>query len=88
MAFNIAVGYEIIGDLFLAHEWAGRSFVDYGNKKGRSYASQLNNRMITEEILDEQLRLPEPKSQNSTQNSSQTPGKQDKPSIEIKMKDN
>lgn len=88
MAYNIAVGYEIIGDLFLAHEWAGRSFVDYGNKKGRSYASQLNNRMITEEILDEQLRMPEPKSQNSTQGNSQTEGKQEKPTIKIKIKDN
>ncbi len=93
MAYNIAVGYEIIGDLFLAHEWAGRSFVDYGNKKGRSYASQLNNRMITEEILDEQLRLPEPKTQNNTQNNIQIKGKQEKPTkekptIQLKMKDN
>lgn len=88
MAYNIAVGYEILGDLFLAHEWAGRSYVDYGNKKGRSYASQLNNRMITEEILDEQLSLPEPKSQNSTQNNFHTEGKQEKPTINIKMKDN
>lgn len=94
MAYNIAVGYEIIGDLFLAHEWAGRSYVDYGNKKGRSYASQLNNRMITEEILDEQLRLPEPKTQTNTpNNNSSIKGKQDtptkeKPVIKIKMKDN
>ncbi len=88
MAYNIAVGYEILGDLFLAHEWAGRSYVDYGEKKGRSYASQINNRMITEEILDEQLRLPDPKNQNGTQNKSQTKGKQEKPVIEIKMKDN
>lgn len=64
MAFNIALGYEIIGDLMLAHEWAGRSYVDYGEKKGRGYAAQLNNRMINEEILNQQLSLPEPK--NST----------------------
>jgi hypothetical protein len=88
MAYNIAVGYEILGDLFLAHEWAGRSYVDYGNKKGRSYASQLNNRMITEEILDEQLRLPEPGSQNNNQDNTSTTGKQEKPTIKIKMKDN
>jgi hypothetical protein len=83
MAYNIAVGYEILGDLFLAHEWAGRSYVDYGNKKGRSYASQLNNRMITEEILDEQLRLPDAESKNiKTQEKQKTPG------IKIKLKDN
>ncbi|WP_340152874.1 DUF6340 family protein [uncultured Marivirga sp.] len=84
MAYNIAIGYEILGDLFLAHEWAGKSFVDYGEKKGRSYASQINNRMITEEILDEQLQLPEPKSQTETGNKD----KLDKPTIKIKMKDN
>ncbi|WP_296619194.1 DUF6340 family protein [Marivirga sp.] len=88
MAYNIAVGYEILGDLFLAHEWAGKSYVDYGNKKGRSYASQLNNRMITEEILDEQLRLPEPETQNNTQNNTQSKGKQEKPTIKIKLKEN
>ncbi|ADR22116.1 hypothetical protein MATR_02470 [Marivirga tractuosa] len=86
MAYNIAVGYEIIGDLFLAHEWAGRSYVDYGNKKGRSYASQLNNRMITEEILDEQLRLPEPNSEGN--NKANSKEQQDKPTIKIKIKDN
>ncbi len=84
MAYNIAVGYEILGDLFLAHEWAGRSFVDYGEKKGRSYASQINNRMITEEILDEQMRLPEPKSKKDDENEDS----KDKPTIKIKMKDN
>jgi len=83
MAYNIAVGYEILGDLFQAHEWAGRAYVDYGNKNGRSYASQLNNRMITEEILDEQLSLP-PKD-------SQSPQSEEKPAkttIQIKRKDN
>jgi hypothetical protein len=88
MAYNIAVGYEIIGDLFLAHEWAGRSYVDYGEKRGRSYASQINNRMITEEILDEQLRLPEPKVDLGKGTKTQTKEKQDKPTIKIKMKDN
>jgi len=83
MAYNIAVGYEIMGDLFLAHEWAGRSYVDYGNKKGRSYASQLNNRMITEEILDEQLSLPDADSGNKSSDQ-----KEDKPTIKIKIKDN
>jgi hypothetical protein len=83
MAYNIAVGYEIIGDLFLAHEWAGKSYVNYGNKKGRAYASQLNNRMITEEILDDQLRLPDANSK-----SSQTEEKKEKPTINIKIKDN
>jgi len=83
MAYNIAVGNEILGDLFLAHEWAGRAYVDYGNKKGRSYASQLNNRMITEEILDEQLSLPDAGSGNKS------PEKKDeKPTIKIKIKDN
>jgi hypothetical protein len=83
MAYNIAVGYEILGDLFLAHEWAGRSYVDYGEKKGRNYANQINNRMITEEILDEQLRLPDANSNNLKSNQ-----KQEKPVYKMKMKDN
>ncbi|WMN07828.1 DUF6340 family protein [Marivirga arenosa] len=85
LAYNIALGYEIMGDLFKAHEWAGKSFVDYGNKKGRSYASLLNNRMITEEILDEQLRLPEKDSDQKPETGGE---KQDKPTIKIKMKEN
>ncbi|SMG52155.1 hypothetical protein SAMN05661096_03878 [Marivirga sericea] len=83
LAYNIAVGYEIIGDLFLAHEWAGKSYVNYGNKKGRGYASQLNSRMITEEILDEQLGLPDADSKDA-----QTEENREKPTIKIKMKDN
>ena len=85
LAYNIAVGNEIMGDLFEAHDWASKAFVDYGNKKGRSYASLLNNRMITEEILDEQLKLP---SSSTKQEKPESGEKQEKPTIKIKRKDN
>ncbi|MBK6265712.1 hypothetical protein JKA74_11750 [Marivirga sp. S37H4] len=66
MAYNIALGYEVMGNLREAHEWAGRSYIDYGEKKGQSYASSLSNRMFDEEILNEQMSLPEPEKKQPT----------------------
>lgn len=83
LAYNIAVGYEIIGDLYLAHEWAGKAFVNYGEKKARSYASTLNNRMVTEEILNEQLRLP-----NVTKEDNQKEKPENKPVFKLNVKGN
>ena len=58
-AYNIALGYEVLGDFRQAKDWASRAYVDYGEKKGRAYASQLDYRMQQEAILDEQLSQPE-----------------------------
>ncbi len=52
---NIAVGYEVLGDLESAKFWAGKAYTDYGFRQGRTYSNQLNTRMIQEERLRQQL---------------------------------
>lgn len=53
LAYNIAVGYEVLGSLDLAKEWAGRAYTDFGLKKGRNYVRTLNG-LISQQILLEQ----------------------------------
>lgn len=59
LSYNIAVGYEVMGDYSQAKEWATRSYVRHGNKKARSYASSLEHRMIQEDIVNEQMKIEE-----------------------------
>jgi hypothetical protein len=66
MAYNIALGYEVIGDLPMAHRWAGNAFVNYGEKKGQQYAAQLNSRMRSEDIVNQQMALPEEAQESSS----------------------
>lgn len=56
MAYNIAVAYEVLGDLNQAKAWAQRAYAQYGNKQARSYAQQLNARLQDERILENQLK--------------------------------
>ncbi len=72
LSYNIALGYEVMGDLYAAKEWAGKAYVDYGEKRGQAYASQLNNRMFNEEILKEQMSLPDPKLNGDPEHNSTT----------------
>lgn len=83
MAYNIALGYEVLGDLYAAQEWAGKAYVDYGEKKGQSYAAQLQNRVFNEEILNEQMSLPEAKAQE--QDKEEGAANTAKPKIKIKI---
>lgn len=55
LAYNIAVGYEVLGSLELAKEWAGIAYTDFGLKKGRSYVKTLQNLIGQQEILEQQL---------------------------------
>ncbi|WP_245579230.1 DUF6340 family protein [Algoriphagus mannitolivorans] len=55
LAYNIAVGYEVLGSLELAKEWAGMAYTDFGLKKGRSYVKTLQNLIGQQEILEQQL---------------------------------
>ena len=55
MSYNMAVAYEVLGELGEARYWAGRSFTDYGFKRGRNYASDLRRRIIQEERVRNQL---------------------------------
>ncbi len=71
MAYNIALGYEVLGNLAEAYKWASWSYVDYGEKKGKGYAYNLNNRMVNEDLLNQQMRLPpESSSPNKTKKES------------------
>lgn len=54
-AYNLALAYEVKGDLTLAKEWAERSYGDFKNKKGREYAGILDQRIWEESRLKEQL---------------------------------
>src|SRR4030042_823825 len=40
-AFNIAVAYEVLGDLEKAKEWAARSYTDFREKRGNDYHNML-----------------------------------------------
>lgn len=55
MAYNIAVGYEVLGDLQSAHQWAAHSFVHYGFRNGRTYSQQLLRSMNDQEMLNRQM---------------------------------
>jgi len=55
MAYNIAVAYEVLGDLNQAKAWAQSAYARYGNKTARSYSKQLAGRMNDEQVLQNQL---------------------------------
>lgn len=54
-AYNLALAYEVLGDLATAKEWAERSYGDFKNKKGRDYAGVIDRRIWEENKLKEQL---------------------------------
>lgn len=55
LAYNIAVGYEVLGALELAKEWAGLAYTDFGLKKGRNYTRTLNGLLQQQALLDQQM---------------------------------
>ncbi|MDN4164516.1 DUF6340 family protein [Cytophagales bacterium LB-30] len=59
LAYNVAVGFEVLGDYAQAKAWAGKSYINYGNKKARSYNAMLEQRMLQEDIVNEQMRIEE-----------------------------
>ena len=42
---NMAIYYEIIGDVYKALEFAQKAYTDYNNKEARNYARILNDRI-------------------------------------------
>lgn len=56
LSYNVAVGYEVLGELDLAIEWAQKSYTQFGNKLARNYVSILEERKISEARLREQMR--------------------------------
>lgn len=55
-AFNIAVAYEVLGDLELAKEWAARSYTEFEEKDADEYHRTLNARIREENIADQQMK--------------------------------
>ncbi len=55
LTYNIAVAYEVLGDLAMAKEWANKAYVNYGNKTARDYASSLNYRIRQENLVQQQM---------------------------------
>ena len=56
LCYNIAVAYEVLGDMENAKKFAARSYVDYGNKKGKAYAAMLEYRQRDEELSEQQMK--------------------------------
>jgi hypothetical protein len=55
LCLNIAVGHEVLGNLESAQQWAGRGYASYGNKRSRTYAQQLSQRIWDEQRVDMQM---------------------------------
>lgn len=55
MAYNIAVAYEVLGDLEQARIWSQNAYSRYGNRTARTYSSQLQGRMNDAQALQNQL---------------------------------
>lgn len=54
-AYNIAVGYEVLGYLHEAKEWAQKAYIEYGNKDAKNYVPALDQRIRDDLKLQEQL---------------------------------
>ena len=54
-AYNIAVAYEVLGDLDMAKEWISKSYVDFGFKDAEDYSHILSQRIREDQILKQQM---------------------------------
>ena len=57
LLYNIAVGYEVLGSLHMAHDYASQAYTQYGLKKGRNYAQMLSAEIRNQELLENQMRV-------------------------------
>lgn len=57
LAYNIAIGYEVLGDFDSALNWAQTSYTRYGNKDARAYVNLIKNRLRAERKANQQLEL-------------------------------
>ena len=54
-AYNLALMYEIAGDLELAREWAQHSYTDFRIRKARQYVYKLDRRIREQRIIENQM---------------------------------
>ena len=56
LSYNIAIAYEVIGDLEKAKQWAQKSYVQFGNKDAKGYVSLIRQRLYEEQLAERQLK--------------------------------
>jgi hypothetical protein len=61
LCYNIAIAYEVLGDLPKAKQYATRAYVEFGNKRAREYGRMLDYRMEEEKRLQKQMQQETPK---------------------------
>ena len=54
-AYNMAVASEVLGKLEIALEWAEKSYLNFGQSKGKEYASTLKRRIYDRNKAEDQL---------------------------------
>jgi hypothetical protein len=55
LSYNIAVGYEVLGEYGTALTWAQDAYTKYGNKNARDYTKILQRRINEERLLKRQM---------------------------------
>ena len=55
-AYNLAICYEVLGELKTAEKWAQKSYVTFGFKKGVDYQRLLSRRITDSNRLQQQLK--------------------------------
>ncbi len=60
IAYNLALGYEVLGDLNEAKKWITTSYVDYQTHKSLGYSQILDKRIENEGILEGQVKRQNP----------------------------
>ncbi len=58
LTYNIAIGYEVLGEYGTALKWAQDSYTQYGNKEARDYVQNLQQRINEESVLQKQMAKP------------------------------
>jgi hypothetical protein len=54
-AYNIAVGWEVLGEIEKAKEWASMAYTEYNEKMAKEYYDQLVYRQREEAIMRRQM---------------------------------
>jgi len=56
LCYDIAVAYEVLGNLDEAKNWASRGYVQYGNRSAKDYVNILEGRILDANRVDEQMK--------------------------------
>jgi tetratricopeptide (TPR) repeat protein len=53
-AYNVALAYEVIGNLTEARQWAKTAYVEHGDPRAQRYGYILDDRIALQAVLDSQ----------------------------------